>query len=134
MPELPTRAPRRTEETGPFWDGCAAHRLVLPRCAACSQLIWYPRRYCPFCASTSVAWEAISGHGTLYSFTVIRRGAGAYRDAAPYVVAYVELDEGPRVLTNIVTDEPEALYVGQLVRVRFEPAGETDAIFRFAPT
>ena len=132
-PALPTRPPRRTEETGPFWDGCAEGRLVLPRCTACDEFIWYPRRTCPFCGGRSVRWEQVSGDATLYSFTIIRRGGGAYKEAAPYVVAYVELAEGPRVLTNIVVDDPFSVYIGQPVRVRFEAAGESDAIFRFEP-
>ena len=145
MPELPIRPPRRTEETAPFWDACAESRLVLPRCTACSELIWYPRQFCPFCGSLTVDWVEVSGRGTVYSFTIIRRGAGAYKEAAPYVVAYVELAEGPRLLTNIVTDrdtagppnhvtdDSQGVYVGQPVRVRFERAGDTDRIPRFEP-
>jgi len=130
---LPGRPPRRTEETGPFWDGCAEGRLVLPRCTACAEWIWYPRRFCPFCGSLSVEWGAVSGLGTVYTFTIMRRGSGAYKESAPYVVAYVELREGPRLLTNIVTDDPDAVYVGQPVRVLFQPVGDTDALFRFEP-
>lgn len=133
MPDLPRRPPRRTEETGPFWDGCAEGRLVLPRCTACSELIWYPRRTCPFCGGRDVTWEPMSGDATLYSFTIIRRGGGAYKDVGPYVLASVELAEGPRLLTNVVVEDPFSVYVGQALRVRFEPAGDTDAIFRFEP-
>jgi uncharacterized OB-fold protein len=132
-PSLPTRPPRRTHETAPFWDGCARGVLVLPRCDRCGELIWYPRRFCPFCASTSVSWVEVTGHGTVYSCTVLRRGEGAYREAAPFVLAYVELDEGPRVLTNIVGVAPEAVTVGMPVQVVFDPAGDGDAIPRFRP-
>jgi hypothetical protein len=133
MPELPTRPPRRSEETGPFWDACAERRLVLPRCTTCAKFIWYPRSVCPFCGSGSVTWEQVSGLGTVYTYTIIRRGMGAYKESAPYVLAYVELAEGPRMLTNIVCDDPEAIRCGQAVRIRFDAAGEADAIPRFEP-
>ena len=131
-PLLPTRAPRRNHETAPFWDACADGRLALPRCDDCGKLIWYPRSFCPFCASMSVTYEDVSGRGVIYSFTIMRRGEGPFRDRAPYVVAYVELDEGPRLLTNIVGVDPNVVTVGQPVRVVFEPAGDDgDAIPRF---
>mgnify|MGYP003337128057 CR=1 FL=1 len=86
MPELPTRPPRRNEETGPFWDACAERRLVLPRCTECEKFIWYPRSVCPFCGSTTVSWEQVSGAGTVYTFTIIRRGMGSKTD--PMSIAY----------------------------------------------
>ena len=132
-PFLPTRPPRRTHETAKFWDGCAEGRLLLPKCNDCGELIWYPRLFCPFCASTSVDYTEVSGRGTIYSFTIMRRGSGPFRDHAPYVFAYVELEEGPRLTTNIVGADPESVFVGQAVQVVFEPAGDGEAIFRFTP-
>ena len=120
-PMLPTRAPKQNPETAAFWDGCRNSQLVLPRCDACGELIWYPRRFCPFCASTAVTDVAVSGRGTVYSFTVIRKGVGPYRDAAPYVLAYVELEEGPRIQTNVIGVDPETVHIGQPVHVVFEP-------------
>jgi uncharacterized protein len=130
---LPTRSPRRTLETALFWDACVDGRLVLPQCEECGQLIWYPRRFCPFCASRSVRWVEVSGRGTVYSFTVIRRGEGPFRAAAPYVLAYVELEEGPRMLTNIVDADVERVAIGDPVHVVFEPTDEGDALPRFVP-
>ena len=132
---LPTRPPRRTLETAEFWDGCASERLLLPRCDDCGEFIWYPRLVCPFCGSQSVSYVEASGLGTVYSFTVVRRGSGAYRDSAPYVVAMVELDEGPIMMTNVAGADPETIVVGMPVRVVFEPAGDdgADAIPRFIP-
>jgi len=133
MPEplLPTRAPRRNAETAPFWDACAAGRLMLPKCDGCGELIWYPRRFCPFCATHSVTYVDVSGRGTVYTFTIMRRGDGPFRERSPYVLAYVQLDEGPIMMTNIVGVDPEWVEVGQAVRVVFEPAGDGDAIPRF---
>ena len=133
MSSLPTRPPVRTVETEPFWAGCAEGRLVLPRCDRCRHWIWYPRTFCPACAGTDVSWTEVSGDATVYSCTVVRRGTGPYRDHAPYVLAYVELAEGPRVMTNIVDVDPESVRIGQPVRVVFDPAGDADALPRFAP-
>ena len=132
-PLLPTRAPRRSPETAAFWDACAEERLSIPRCDECAELIWYPRRFCPFCGSRSVTYTDVSGRGTVYTFTIIRRGDGPFRPLAPYVLAYVRLDEGPVVMTNIVGVDPESVEIGQKVEVIWEPAGDTDNIPRFTP-
>ena len=138
QPLLPTRAPRSTRETAEFWDGCAAGKLVLPRCDDCGEVIWYPRSLCPFCASTSTTNVEMSGAGTLYSFSIVRKGSGPFREHAPYVVAIVELDEGPRMMTNVVGADPETLAVGARVRVVFDPVlddtgTQVAAIPRFTP-
>lgn len=139
QPLLPTRPPRRTFETAEFWDACAAGRLALPKCDACGEFIWYPRLFCPFCASTAVTYTDVSGIGEVYSFTVMRRGDGRFREFAPYVLAYVRLDEGPTLLSNLVDMNPETVAIGMRVVVVFEPAGDdgegkpTDAIPRFTP-
>lgn len=78
-------------------------------------------------------WFEGSGRGTIYSYTINYRGEGDYRDASPYVLAYVELEEGPRVLTNIVDADLETIAVGDRVEVVFEPAGEGVALYRFRP-
>ena len=132
---LPTRVPEATPETEPFWAAAADGRLVLPRCDACATVIWYPRALCPACGSQSVTWFEASGTGTVYSCTVTRRGEGGWRDAVPYVLAYVELDEGPRVLTNVVGCDPDEVHIGQAVTAVFERAEEGEgALLRFRPT
>ncbi len=80
---------------------------MLPRCDDCEFVIWYPRRFCPACGSRNVSWFDAAGTGSVYTFTIVAKGAGAYRDAGPYVVAFVELDEGPRLMTNIVDVQPD---------------------------
>jgi len=130
---LPTREPARTLETAPFWDAIAQGRFVLPHCEECGEYFWYPRRFCPYCSSTSIAWPDVSGRGTVYSYTIIRKGQGPYKELGPYVLAIVELEEGPRLMTNVVAADPETVHVGQAVRVVLDPAGDTEAIFRFVP-
>jgi len=131
--ELPAPAPPVVPETKPFWDGTKAGKLVLPRCPRCSFVIWYPRQFCPQCGQTPVEWFDASGLGTVYSFTVVRRGEGAYRDTPQYTLAIVELQEGPRVLTNIVDCDPSGLQIGQAVKAVFSDAGESAALLRFRP-
>jgi uncharacterized OB-fold protein len=134
----PAPAPVVMPEIKEFWDATAEGRLILPRCTGCQTLIWFPRPFCPACGSLDVAWEQVSGRGTIYSYTVNRRGAGdlaEYRDPrmGPYVLAYVELDEGPRVMTNIVDCDPDSVRIGQKVEVVFHDTGQGTALPRFKP-
>ena len=133
---LPAPAPFVHPEVKPFWEATAEGRLVLPKCQECDTLIWYPRPFCPNCASTRVDWIAASGRGSIYSFTVNRRGQAdlaAYREAGVYVLAYVELEEGPRVMTNIVDCDPDSVRIGQQVEVVFHDTGQGTALPRFRP-
>ncbi len=121
-PFLPTRPPRPTLETAEFWDACAQGRLLVPRCDDCHEYIWYPRLFCPHCASQRVTYTEVRGTGTIYSFTVMRKGNGPYKEFAPYVIAYVELDEGVRLMTNIVGVAVDDVRVGMPVKVVFDEA------------
>jgi uncharacterized OB-fold protein len=96
-------------------DGLADNRLELPRCTDCGTLIWYPRARCPHCMSENLAWEELSGTGTVYSYTVNHRGQGEYAGHEPFVIAYVELAEGPRVLAHVDIAD---VRVGAPVRLR----------------
>jgi uncharacterized OB-fold protein len=130
---LPTAEPSPTLETEPFWAAADDGRLVLPQCASCGTVIWYPRLFCPHCRATDIGWIEASGHGTIYSFTVVRQSMGEWKDVVPYVLAYVELDEGPRVLTNVVDCDPDVVEVGQPVEVTFDRSPEGRGVPRFRP-
>jgi len=135
---LPAPAPAVLPEVKAFWDATAEGRLVLPRCTECQTLIWFPRPFCPNCASTSVEWVPASGRGSVYSYTVNRRGVAdlpAYRDAGVYVLAYVELEEGPRMMTNIVDCEqtPEALQLDMKLEIAFTPMDDDITLPLFRP-
>ena len=125
---LPAVEPEPGPDGAPFWQAAAEGRLVLPRCQACGTYIWYPRTFCPACRSIGVDWVPASGRGTVYSFTVAQRGNGPWAGRAPYVIAYVELDEGPRVMTNLVGVDPETVRIGDAVTAVFEPAGDTQVL------
>lgn len=128
---LPVGEAAVTEDQRPFWDGAAEGRLVLPRCDRCATVIWYPRHLCPACGATDVTWFEASGRGTVYSYTVVHRGEGDFAGLPPYTIAYVELEEGPRVLANLLGDTG-GWSVGQAVRAVFErPEGDGPPLLRF---
>ena len=131
MSALPVGEPRVTEETEPFWSATAQGRIDLPVCDLCGLVIWYPRSFCPDCQSDEVSWATMAGTGTVYSYTVTRRGVGSrWRDHLPIVVAYVQLDEGPIMLTNIVDTDPESVEIDMPVVAVFD-RGEEHTIVRF---
>lgn len=114
-----------------FARSLAQGRLELPRCAICEALIWYPRARCPQCMSEDLRWEILSGNGTLYSYTVNRRAQGKYRDLGPFVIAYIELDEGPRVMGHIVGRALDPIRIGKRVRL-VSPSADEEVHLRFA--
>jgi uncharacterized OB-fold protein len=120
-------APPVNPETQPFWDAAAAGTLVLKRCAACGQSHHYPRVICPFCGSDRTEWRETSGRGTIYSFSVFRRAP------VPYAIAYVTLDEGVSLMTNIVDCDLDAIRIGQAVRVTFVPTEGGPPVPMFTP-
>jgi uncharacterized OB-fold protein len=120
-------APPVSPETKPFWDAAAAGRLLLKRCEACREPHYYPRAICPFCGSDRTTWLEASGGGAIYSYSVFRRAP------VPYAIAYVTLDEGPTMMTNIVDADLDALRIGQRVRVRFTPTDGGPPVPTFAP-
>ena len=124
--------PHLDEENRWFFEACARHELVLQRCAACATLRFYPRALCPACLSSNTEYRRASGRATVYTFTVTYQNqAPGFRDELPYVMAYVQLDEGPRILTNIVHTEPHAVKIGMAVEVVFEDVDEGLAIPKF---
>jgi uncharacterized OB-fold protein len=134
MNQLPTPAPVVTPTTQAFWDATNEGRFMLQRCTACDVVVWFPRNYCPECFSSELSTFDCSGRGTVYSYTVIRKVANSYKEATPFVVAYVELEEGPRVMTNIVDCGPEDVSVGMAVTLVFHDTGVGNALYRFRPT
>jgi len=129
---MPAPEPRRvvpvpTPETTPFWQGTRAGELRLQRCDACAHVYFPPRPFCPKCAGRKVSWIAASGRGSLYSYVIHHRPVPGF--TPPYSIAVVELDEGPRMLTNIIDcpQTPEALQLDMRVEVTFKPL--TDDIF-----
>jgi uncharacterized OB-fold protein len=105
--------PEPTPETQAFWDATHGHRLLLQRCLDCDgrPAYFYPRPFCPTCLSRNVEEFEASGRAKLHTYVIAHRGAPGFQDAVPYVIAVVELEEGPRLMSNIVGVEvaPEHL-------------------------
>lgn len=121
---LPLPVP--TPETQEFWDGAARRELRIQRCTTCEQFYFYPRPFCPepTCASSDVEWRTASGFATLTSFSVNYRPQKPF-GPEPQIIAIVTLDEGPRMLTNLigVRADPTGIALGSRLRVDFEPRG-----------
>jgi len=98
--------PQPTPETQPYFDALKNHALMIQRCNACARAYFYPRPFCPDCFSFDTEWFLASGRGTLYSFVINHRPPPGF-GAEPYVIAVVELEEGPRMMTNLVGVEPD---------------------------
>ena len=126
--------PRPTPTEQPFYDACAEGKLVLQRCQSCGHVLFYPRTHCDACQSDQLVWEDASGAGTIASYTVVRRGVSADFEA-PYVIALIDLAEGPRMMSQIVDAHPDTLVVGLSVRVDFGAWSEdiTLPVFRLRP-
>lgn len=126
--------PAPTPETQHFWDGTREGKLKLQRCTSCSHTYFPPRPFCPECASRDVEIYDASGTGILYSYVINHRAPKGWD--APYAIAVVELDEGPRLMTNIVNcaQTPEALELDMKLEVTFEQVSDDIFLPKFQPT
>ena len=122
------------EESEYFFEAAREGKFVIQKCTKCGEYQFYPRKLCIHCGSPDVEWAQASGRGVVHTFTVIHRGMPGWREEGPYVAAIVQLEEGPRMTTNIVECAPsdvkidtpvEVTFVdeGQYVMPRFRPAG-----------
>lgn len=113
--------PCPTPETEVYWEGCRQGELRLQRCGSCAQVQFPPRRFCSICLADDPAWEPASGRGRIVSFTTVRHPASpAFADDLPYVVALIELEEGPTLMAGIRGCEPDDVAIGMPVEVEFE--------------
>ncbi len=129
--EVKTRripAPALNNESLPFWEGAKEGRFQIKRCNDCGKAHWYPRLICPNCFSQNTVWETSPGEGVIYTFSVMFRNT-----PVPYAIGYVNLDEGPAVLTNFVDCDLRTLKIGQRVKVRFQPTENGPPVPVFAP-
>ena len=102
-------APHIYPDNAAFWAGTAAGKLLVKHCSACGKPHWYPRPHCPFCMSDKTVWKQSGGTGSIYTFSVSRRVG-----PVPYAIAYVRLDEGVTMLTNIVDCDLDAIRIGRI--------------------
>ncbi len=127
---LPTPRP----ETQPFWTGLREEEIRLQRCDACGRVQFYPRPHCRYCGGTKLTWETLSGKATLYTYTVIHRAPfEAFAADVPYVFAVAQLEEGPRLVTTIVTDDHDAVEIGMPLAPVFDHVDDEITLLRFRP-
>lgn len=123
------------EDSRRFWEGCRMRCLTLPRCTSCGEVIFYPRSVCPECGSEQLEWVELSGKGTVYTFSVVYRPPSKFFEGrTPYVIALVELDEGPRLMSNIVEVNPESVRIGMRVECVFKEVDEKITLPLFRPS
>jgi uncharacterized OB-fold protein len=126
--------PPVTEEAAAFWSATERRELVLPWCTSCEKAFWYPRPVCPRCLRPDVEWRPASGRGEVYAVSVMHRAARpGMNGRVPYAVALVDLDEGVRILTNVVDVDADDVRVGMEVAVTWEPMSDGRNLPVFAP-
>jgi uncharacterized OB-fold protein len=117
--------PSPDAETQPYWDAARERRLLIKRCRACGEAHWYPRPFCPHCWSEDVDWEEASGGATLYTWSVVRRNdLPPFGERVPYITAVVDLDEGPRMLSNLVEVAEADVSIGMRLVLAWQEDGD----------
>jgi uncharacterized OB-fold protein len=122
--------------TRPYWESLKQHQMKIQRCPACNLAIFYPRGLCPQCWSSDLVWEPVSGRGTVHALAIVHANrAPGFADEVPYVVALVELDEGVRLMSNVVDvqPDPEHVTVGMPVELVYDDVTEEITLPKFRP-
>ena len=125
-----------TPETQPYWDGLKEHKLMLPKCEDCDTPFFYPRILCPYCQSRHITWIQASGKGKLYSFEIVYQHLNRrFNVPRPYILAMIELDEGPRLMSNLIHIEadPQVVKCDMPVEIVFEKLTDDITISLFQP-
>lgn len=126
--------PRPAPESVPYWEAAKNHRLEIPHCNACGHYWFPPSRSCPNCLASDFTWTQVSGNGKVFSFVTFHRVYHpAWEGDVPYVVALIELEEGPRLLSNIVGIAPDQVRCEMPVKVVFEDVAKDVALPKFTP-
>jgi len=126
--------PHLDEEMRPWWEALQRHELYLQKCRSCGELRYYPRALCTNCLSSKIEWVPSKGRGKVYTFTATyQNGAAGFRESLPYIMAYIELDEGLKLLTNLVECRPEDVKIGMPVEVVFSDVTPEVTLALFRP-
>lgn len=121
-------------DSKPFWDGCKEHELRFQKCRDCGLVRWPASIICPYCYSTDTEWIVAGGRGKVYTFGIFHEVYHpAFEDKVPYVTASVELEEGPRLMTNIVGCSPEEVRCDMPVEVVWDDVTEEFTLPKFKP-
>ena len=130
----PMPRPMNSELSRPFWEATKRHELVMPRCRTCSKIFFYPREQCPNCYSADLDWTQVSGKGRLYTFTVVHQTAHpAFQPEAPHIYAIIQLNEGPRMPSNLIECEIDDAQIDMAVQAVFVDASDEYTLVKFKP-
>jgi len=114
-------APDISPDAGPYWDAAKENRFLLQNCDDCGEWRFVPSYLCTHCGSDKTSWKEASGKGVIYSLTTVHRGPTAeFRAHTPYIIVFVDLAEGPRIMTNLIGDGADTAAIGDAVEVCFE--------------
>ena len=134
MKEYTKPLPQPTEWSKPFWEGTKQHTLLIQKCTDCKTLIMYPKLFCPNCLSKNLEWVKASGKGKLYTFTTVYSyGPSEFAEDVPYTVGVITLEEGVKMMSNIIGCEPEAVKCDMPVEVVFEDVTPEITLPKFKP-
>ncbi|MEP7273272.1 MAG: Zn-ribbon domain-containing OB-fold protein [Acidobacteriota bacterium] len=126
--------PKPDRDSEYYWAAARRHELVFQQCDECALFRFYPRLVCPSCMSTDYHWRESTGRGTVYSYTVIHRApTPAFREQVPYVLALIDLEEGVRMMSNVVGCDVGEVSIGMPVRVTFEDVSDEISLPKFTP-
>jgi uncharacterized OB-fold protein len=126
--------PAITDENREYWASAKAHALALPRCRSCKRFRYPPTTFCPYCLGDQSDWTPVSGRATVYSFIIMHQVYDQrFKDDVPYNVTAVELEEGPRLYTNLVQVANEEIRVGMPVTVVYEDVTDAITLVKFCP-
>lgn len=127
MPQADYIHPPINPETKPIWDATKEGKLLIAKCPDTGKHIWWPRRVSPFTGKTNMEYVQAKGTGVVYTYSVMRRSA------SPYCIAYVTLDEGPTIMTNIVNTDYDTVKIGMKVKLTFKDLNEEASLPLFEP-
>jgi uncharacterized protein len=134
MPEYNKPIPVPSAESQAYWDGLRDRKLLMPRCDACGKYWFPPSLLCPHCNATNWTWTSTSGRGRIFSYVVYHRiYHPGFADEVPYAVAVIELDEGPRMVSNVIGIAPDKLACDLRVQVVYQPITDTITLPKFKP-
>ena len=135
MEEYTKPMPAISSLNRPYWDGLKIRKVVLPKCNDCDRLWYPPAPFCPECWSRSFSWLELSGRGKVNSWVVFHQAYfSSFENDIPYSVAEVELEEGPRLLTNLVEVDDADIQIGMSVEIIFDDITDEVTLAKFAPT
>ncbi len=119
--EIKAILPRPTADSLPFWNACNDEQFLMAHCKACDHLFYYPRRLCPACGGSELGWNPSAGRGTVYSHCEVHVSfyGPTWASQLPYTVLLVDLDEGPRLLSRLISADGRPVAIGERVQLKF---------------